>query len=146
MTEVAFHFNVPDRVQYACRLLRKAHQAQAKVNVVAPEADLLSLNQALWTFAPADFLPHCTWQAPEHVLKLSPIVLCPDSFLLQSPHNDVVVHWGSELPPEGFERHQRLIELVSHQEDDRQQARLRWKHYASRGYPIVKYDTKTSAK
>ena len=26
MTEVAFHFNVPQRLAYACRLLRKASQ------------------------------------------------------------------------------------------------------------------------
>ena len=27
MTEVAFHFNVPDKLHYTCRLLRKARAA-----------------------------------------------------------------------------------------------------------------------
>jgi len=29
MTEVAFHFNVPDKMNYVCRILRKASQAKA---------------------------------------------------------------------------------------------------------------------
>ena len=38
MTEVAFHFNAPDKVAYACRLLRKAVGSGARV-VVTAEAD-----------------------------------------------------------------------------------------------------------
>ena len=30
MTEVQFHFNVPDRLVYACRLLRKALRSGAR--------------------------------------------------------------------------------------------------------------------
>ena len=40
MTEVAFHFNAPDKWAYACRLLRKAVAAGAKVVVLAEPADL----------------------------------------------------------------------------------------------------------
>ena len=42
MTDVAFHFNVPDKLGYACRLLRKAHAAGGSVGVVAaPKPDAL---------------------------------------------------------------------------------------------------------
>ena len=37
MTEVAFHFNVPDKLGYACRLLRKAYAAGGPVGVVAAQ-------------------------------------------------------------------------------------------------------------
>ena len=37
MTEIAFHFNAPDKVAYACRLLRKAVAVNAKVVVVVPQ-------------------------------------------------------------------------------------------------------------
>ena len=33
MTEVEFHVNVPDRLQYACRLLRKACRKGVRVAV-----------------------------------------------------------------------------------------------------------------
>jgi len=42
--------------------------------------------------------------------------------------------------PEGFERFERLIEVVSQDDGDRQRARARWKHYADRGYAIQRHD------
>lgn len=140
MTEVAFHFNVPQFLPYACRLLRKATQAQAKVTVVASEPELQGLDTQLWSFDPGLFLPHCLWDAPEHVRARSPIVLTPATALSASPHRDVLVHWGAQMPPAGFESFTRLIELVCTDEADRAHARARWKHYADRGYPITRYD------
>jgi DNA polymerase III subunit chi len=140
MTEVAFHFNVPQLLPYACRLLRKATQAKAQVTVVASESELQGLDTQLWSFDPGLFLPHCLWGAPEHVRTRSPIVLTPATALSASPHRDVMLHWGTEMPPAGFESFARLIELVSTEEDDRACARVRWKHYADRGYPITRYD------
>jgi DNA polymerase-3 subunit chi len=140
MTEVAFHFNVPHFATYACRLLRKAHQASARVTVTAPQTELSQLDQLMWTFAAHEFLPHCLWDAPDHVLQRTPIVLVPHHELASTPHHEVMLHWGHDAPPEGFETFARLIELVSLDETDRQAARRRWKHYADRGYPITRHD------
>ena len=59
MTEVAFHFNAPDRMAYCCRLLRKAVGGQARVVVTGSPQTLAQLDAALWTFSPTDFVPHC---------------------------------------------------------------------------------------
>ena len=58
MTEVTFHFNVPDRSGYACRLLRKATRSGAQVVVTAAAGELAGLDRLLWTFDPIEFLPH----------------------------------------------------------------------------------------
>ena len=58
MTEVEFHVNVPDRLQYACRLLRKAYRQGARVLVRAPAPRLMRLDRELWTFVEREFLPH----------------------------------------------------------------------------------------
>ena len=50
MTEVSFHFNVPDRAEYTCRLLRKATRQGARVTVTGPGDVLSGLDRALWTF------------------------------------------------------------------------------------------------
>ena len=42
--------------------------------------------------------------------------------------------------PAGFERFERLIELVGTGEADRAHARTRWRHYAERGYQIKRHD------
>ena len=58
MTEVAFHFNAPQKLAYACRLLRKAAASGAKVVVTGEPQLLRELDVALWTFAPLEFVPH----------------------------------------------------------------------------------------
>jgi DNA polymerase-3 subunit chi len=138
MTEVAFHFNAPEKLAYACRLLRKAQGAGAQV-VVTGEPDLLRrLDVALWTFSALEFIPHCDAQsASEDVLAASPVVLA--DALRATPHHQVLVNLGDDVP-EGFERFERLIEVVTQDEADRQGARARWKHYADRGYAIVRHD------
>jgi DNA polymerase-3 subunit chi len=137
MTEVAFHFNAPDKLSYACRLLRKAVGSGARV-VVTAEAELLQqLDVTLWTFAPLEFIPHCRSSSEAAVLAASPVVLA-DS-LQGTPHQQVLVNLGGRVP-DGFERFERLIEVVTLDDDDRQDARSRWKHYADRGYAIQRHD------
>ena len=138
MTEVAFHFNVPDKLSYACRLLRKARAAGSRVVVTGQPELLRTLDTELWTFSALEFIPHChAASADAQVLAASPVVLADTP--RATPHQDVLVNLGGRVP-EGFERFQRLIELVSVDDDDRLQARSRWKHYSDRGYAIQRHD------
>lgn len=138
MTEVAFHFNAPDKLGYACRLLRKAVGAGAKVVVTGDSALLAALDQALWTFSALEFIPHCRdTGVPAAVLAASPVVLT--EAVRGAPHHQVLVNLGAAVP-EGFEAFERLIEVVTQDETDRSQARERWKHYATRGYAITRHD------
>lgn len=57
MTEVAFHFNAPDKLGYACRLLRKAYLRGARVMVLVEERERAALDVALWTIADGEFIP-----------------------------------------------------------------------------------------
>jgi DNA polymerase-3 subunit chi len=138
VTEIAFHFNVPDKLAYACRLLRKARGAGSRV-VVTGEPELLRrLDTELWTFSALEFIPHAhVAAAAAQVVAASPVLLA--EVPRGTPHQEVLVNLGGAVP-EGFERFERLIELVSQDEPDRLQARTRWKHYADRGYAILKHD------
>lgn len=137
MTEISFHFNVPDKMAYACRLLRKAVNAGATVEVSADSTTLAQLDLALWTFAPLDFVPHCRAGGDPLNVAASPILLGHD----ESPgeYRQILLNMGYELAT-GFERYRKLIELVTNDDEDRQAARARWKHYASRGYAITRHD------
>lgn len=141
MTEITFHFNAPDKVAHTCRLLRKAVGSGAKV-VVTGEAGLLrELDVALWTFSALEFLPHClAATAPPAVLAASPVVLAETS--RDAPHQHLLVNLGAAVP-DGFERFERLVEVVTVEDDERQQGRKRWKHYADRGYAMGRYDVAT---
>ena len=137
MTEVSFHFNVPDKLTYACRLLRKAYAAGGPVGVVAAPETLRELDAALWSFSALDFIPHCSAAAPAEVLERTRVVLATDCAAL--PQAGALVHLGTGVPA-GFERFERLIELVGADDQDRAQARARWRHYADHGYAIQRHD------
>ncbi len=137
MTEIAFHFNVPDRLAYACRLVRKAHNRGARVAVLA-EPDLLErLDDLLWRFSATEFLPHCRQDAGEAALAETPIVLLDSPSAC--PHHDMLINLA-ETVPSGFERFERFVEVVTGEPDDRQAARGRWKYYQERGYALKRHD------
>jgi DNA polymerase-3 subunit chi len=137
MTGVEFHFNAPDKMAYACRLLRKAVAKGSRVVVTGEGGFLRELDRTLWTFEPLEFIPHCGQDAPAAVREASPVVLSES--VRSAPHAKVLVNFGAGVP-EGFERFERLIEVVSLDEEDRSLARQRWRHYADRGYAIEKKD------
>ena len=122
---------------YACRLLRKAALKGAKVAVTGDDAFLRELDTVLWTFDALEFVPHCFASAPANMLAATPIVLCTSA--REAPHHDVLVNLGAQVP-EGFERFERLIEVVTQDDDDRRDARQRWQHYKSRGYELKRVD------
>jgi DNA polymerase III subunit chi len=142
MTEIAFHFNVTDRLDYTCRLLRKAVAGGARVIVRADSNALAQLDQMLWTFSATDFVAHCRAGADAATLDASPVVLAET--LGEHLAHDVLVNLASSLP-DGFERFSRCVEVVTPAEDDRLAARQRWKHYADRGYALKRHDLAASA-
>ena len=145
MTEVAFHFNASDKVHHACRLLRKACAASAKVVVVGSEELLAALDAALWTFSPTAFVPHCHADADPALLNNTPVLLMRADKLSQGlPHHQVLLNLGADLVA-GFESFEKVIEVVTHDDQDKSLARLRWKHYADRGYPLVRHDLSPKA-
>lgn len=137
MTEVAFHFNAPDPVAYACRLLRKAVSSGAKMVVLGVPDTLQQLDLALWTFSPPDFVPHCHVDSDPSIVAMSPVILASSTESL--PHQQVLLNLGHRVP-DGFERFDRVIEVVGLDDEDRQLARSRWKHYTDRGYNITRHD------
>jgi len=140
MTEIQFHFNVPERLGYACRLLRKATRQGVGVTVTAAPPTLTLLDRTLWSFEPAEFLPHVLLRGDDALpprLQRTPIVLTPHA--ARGSQHRVLLHLGDE-PAEGFESFDRLIEIVSADPAEREGARRRWRHYAARGYDIKRHD------
>ncbi|PJI97442.1 DNA polymerase III chi subunit [Acidovorax sp. 69] len=138
MTEVAFHFNAPDKLAYACRFARKVQRSGARLVIAAPADALDALDRMLWAMAPQDFVAHCRSDSDEELVHASPILLTLDA--RSAPHHEVLLNLTAQVP-EGFGQFDRLIEVVSAQnEADRTEARTRWRHYASRGYAITRHD------
>lgn len=136
--EVAFHTGIDDRIHYACRLLRKACSRGARVLVQGHPQEMNLLDQALWTLEPQEFLPHLRWAPglPERLSDRTPIWLVDEPDTPAPPRPAVLVHMGVH-PVQDLVGWERVIELVSNDEEVRRAARVRWRDYESRGIRVV---------
>jgi DNA polymerase-3 subunit chi len=135
LTQVDFHFNVPDKLQYGCRLVRKVRQAGHRILVWCDdEARLAEFDRQLWTFSD-DFIPHV--MASDPIAPDTPVLLSSEA--PDTDHHEVMINLGNRTPPT-FSRFDRLIELVSADDADRERARERYRFYRDRGYPLRNHD------
>jgi DNA polymerase-3 subunit chi len=138
VTEIAFHFGAPDKLAYACRLLRKAAGSGVKVQVIGDEASLAKLDMDLWAISPTDFVTHCPAASEPSVCVRSNVLLTTELHHSDGAR-DVLVNLGNSVP-EGFAAFKRVIEVVSTHSADRDVARNRWKFYSEQGYAIARHD------
>lgn len=130
MTRVDFHSQVADKIHYSCRLIRKARGANCQIMVLSENFEQATLlNDALWDFSAVDFLPHVMIDDP--LASQTPIVITTqiDSAL---PHHDLLINL-SQMLPTTFAQFNRVIEVVSQQEDDTNAARQRFRLYQQQG-------------
>jgi DNA polymerase-3 subunit chi len=128
MTRIDFHSNVGDALLYACRLIRKAYQANQPTVVLAEPPRLRAFDEQLWVFSPLDFVPHCMAGSP--LAAQTPIVLT--SVLDEVPHHQVLLNLGAEVPAQ-FARFERLLEVVGNAPDELAAGRERYRFYRDRG-------------
>lgn len=134
MTRIDFHSKIPDKLQYACRLIRKAQAANTKLVVFAADQhQLAELDTLLWTFSEQDFLAHVV--ADDELAAQTPIILTHDCEL-PLPHHHALINL-SRRTPEYFARFERMFELVSNDDQDLIAGRERYKYYQQRGYPLT---------
>jgi DNA polymerase-3 subunit chi len=131
MTRIDFHTNVPDKIAYACRLVRKAYAARNRIVLMTEDAEQLAdLDAALWAFSGVDYLPHVL--CGDVLAAETPIVLT-DSDSAELPHTDLLVNL-SRRTPAIFTRFQRVIEVVSSEETDAMAGRQRYVAYKHHDY------------
>jgi DNA polymerase-3 subunit chi len=138
MTRIDFHTNVPDKVAYACRLVRKAWAANNRVVLLADdEAQLAELNAAMWTFSTTDFLPHVL--AGDALAAHTPIILT-GSDEAELPHKELLVNLSRRTPANAAQ-FERMIEVISSDEDDAAAGRKRYVAYKQQDYPLTHFVT-----
>ena len=140
MTQIDFYTHVDDKLRTACRLAAKAFSRELCVMVFCPDADTAGrVDRLLWTTPATSFIPHCLARDP--LAAVTPVVIDHDG--AEPLHDQILLNLRSERPP-FFSRFQRLIEIVSLDEDDRGLARERFKFYRDRGYEIRAHDLSKS--
>jgi DNA polymerase-3 subunit chi len=138
---VDFHLNVEHRLQYACRVVRRARAADCRVLLFSRDADRLArLDTALWTFSALDFVPHVSVDSP--LADRTPVLLA-GTLQGATPSCPVLINLDDDVPPELPSlqgRFERLIEIVSRDDDDRRRARERFRAYRDAGFEPQVHD------
>jgi DNA polymerase-3 subunit chi len=135
MTRVEFFFNVEDKLQKLAELSEKAIAKNVKLLMLAKTNEAAIQIQAyLWSL-PQQFLPNHPSNHP--LVVQTPIIV--DWFIDEPPHDEVLINMQHPQPV-FFSRFRRLIEIVGMDEEEKVQARIRYKFYRDRGYEIKNYD------
>lgn len=139
MTSIDFHTNIADKLQYVCRLARKALGARNRIAILADNAVVLdALDAALWTFSESDFLPHVRSDHP--LAAHTPIILLQDD-RAECPHHHILINMSRAIPLQ-FASFERLLEIVSMDAADAASGRDRYRQYRQRGYPLEHFEAK----
>lgn len=138
MTRVGFYVvqdSAPGkRLEVAVRLADKAFSQGHRIFINAvDEAQAKQLDEMLWQFRPASFLPHGLQGQPE-----------ADMIAIgwgQEPtrHNDLLINLQLDIPA-FFSRFGRVAEVVTQDPTSLEALRASWKFYQSRGYQLEKHD------
>lgn len=136
MTRITFLHGVRDRALAAAQWLAHPEQGNTQVAVYVPDdRDRAHLDRMLWESPATGFLPHCN--AAKSIATETPIVLATQ--LSEVPNHACVLNL-SNVVPEGFERFERLIEIISRDDADRLPGRERFRFYREHGYMIESTD------
>ena len=127
MQKIDFHYNVPDRLRYACLVARTVYRR--------------GLDSLLWRFDDLAFLPHVRAASP--LAGETPIRL---SNRLEELEGDVLLLLDDQLPPEWQERldrFSRIIDVVSTKPEELQASRSRFRAYKAAGVELAAYDRRS---
>lgn len=132
MTQIDFYTNAPDKLGTACRLAAKAYALGNKVVALCPDEETAQrVDRMLWLAPATGFVPHCDSRSP--LAPMTPIVI---DYRGEEPiHDQVLLNLRDDWPP-FFSRFERLVEIVSAEDNDKERARERYKFYRDRGYEI----------
>ena len=121
------------RLRVAARLADKAFQRGHRIFINATdEAQATEINELLWSFRPASFLPHGL-HGQEHSETIA-------IGWGQEPnnHNDLLINLQLEIPS-FFSRFARVAEVVTQEPDSLAALRKSWTFYKERGYQLEKH-------
>ena len=117
------------RALLACRLADKAYTLGHEVYIlVASEAQAGAFDDLLWTFRQDSFIPHERY--PLAGDEASPVLI--GTILPTEARAYILINFTDRLP-EGFERYERIAELVDQNPEVLAKSRERFRQYREQG-------------
>jgi DNA polymerase III subunit chi len=127
--QVSFYSDAADPLHFACRLIRRALASGKSVGVCVDAAQATRLDELLWSFDAAEFIPHRRWDgatapAPGEVL------LVDDAARL--PHRGLLLNLRDDMPSDAL-AFERVLEVIGQAPERVQAGRARYRVYQQSG-------------
>ncbi len=136
MTSISFYSHASDKLAIARQLAVKAWGQKLNVLIYTPDPSVAaSIDRLLWTQPALSFVPHCGDDHP--LVTVTPVIIGKNADKIMSA--DVLINLDHEAPPI-FSRFDRLVEIVTDEENDLALGRKRYRYYKDRGYELVNHD------
>jgi len=135
--------SAPPAEQLACRLSLMSWEQGHRVSVLAPDENAArSLDELMWDYPPARFLPHERGAAGLGAAGRGAPVSIVSSADQLGADRDVVVNLGDEAVPDPGRFH-RLLEIVPAEPHLREASRDKFRYYRKLGLQPTKHDVLT---
>ena len=136
MTRVDFYvLETPQpqaRDKLVCRLAEKAYSMNHTIYIhTGGSEQARHLDNLLWTFRDGSFIPHQLHDEQQD--EICPVIIGYNHE--PETHSEVLINVSDEVPM-FFSRFERVAEVVTQDEQQREQARERFKFYRERGYEL----------
>jgi DNA polymerase-3 subunit chi len=136
MTQVDFYIlddpAADARLRFVCRLAEKAWQQGHRIYIhTGDAAQSGQLDDLLWSYRAGSFLPHSL----DDDAEAERVAIHIGHGGEPRHHDDVLINMGREVPL-FFSRFQRVAEVVTGSEEEKQAGRERFRFYRERGYPL----------
>jgi DNA polymerase-3 subunit chi len=133
MSKVSFYLlkqgQRADRYVFACRLCEKISAQNLKIYLHTDTQEQAEyLDDLLWSFRPDSFLPH-SLQNIEIDEEVSILIGYGEHF---QQAFDVLVNLSDSVPP-FYQHFERVVEIISNDEQEKIQGRKRWVAYKEAG-------------
>ena len=114
-----------------CRIVEKAWQQGHTVYLCCDDAQMAqSFDSLLWQFQDTSFVPHVLGEQSDADTR---VMIGLDAGAVATP--DVLVNLAAVVPAAAT-RYTRVIESAGFDDTTRAAARLRYRHYQDRGFPL----------
>ena len=123
-----------DPLLLVCELVKRAHAAgQATLILARSQEQADALDEKLWEFDDASFIPHQL--AGDEDDAITPVVIASPG--VETADRPLVVNLRDECAPGTYER---VLEVVAADPAERDGSRVRWTEYKQRGFELAKHD------
>ena len=147
MPTVTFYTHVTDLETFACRLAKRAVEADCRVLVWGSSSEqLATLDRQLWAFEAESFLPHEIWLPEENPCPTEPPILLAESETLPVADSSLVVlNLSADLWSDAPNTPERVLEIVGRSETQLAAARRRFAAYRNGGFKIEHHNMQGKA-